>query len=91
MVQAVLRTMQLSQLQFIDKVFDVTVVHVQQIFGCSLRDDSRDPTVTARRILAWTTLFTCPLCATTVAWWFRVQKTAMSLQLQCSDMVSGDF
>ena len=33
----------------------------------------------------------CPLCARTVAGWFRVQKTAKVSQLQCSDTVSGDF
>ena len=33
----------------------------------------------------------CPLCATTCAWWFGVQKTATVAQLQCSDTVSGDF
>ena len=37
MVQTVLRTMELPQLQFIDKVFDdVSIAHVQQIPGCSL-------------------------------------------------------
>ena len=33
----------------------------------------------------------CPLCATTYAWWFRVQKTATVPQLKCSDTVSCFF
>ena len=33
----------------------------------------------------------CPLCATTGAEWFGVQKTVFVPQLQCSGMVSGDF
>ena len=40
---------------------------------------------------AWTRSFTRPLCATTDAWWFRVQQTAMSPQLQCSVTVSRIF
>ena len=91
MVQTVLRTMDIRQWQFIDKVFDVSVVHVQQIprvqsvkrqscsHSCSSSYSCLDNVVA------------CPLCATTDAGWFEVQKTALVPELQCSDMLSGDF
>ena len=41
MVSTVLNTKEILQLQFIDKVFDVSVVQVQQVLGCSLWRQSR--------------------------------------------------
>ena len=57
------------------------------IFGCRLGEDSHDPTVATRHVRAWTRSFTRPLCATTDARCFSVQKTAM--YRSCCSRVCG--
>ena len=69
-----LKRTEFLHLQFIDCSMSVGR---SSIFGCRLGEDSRDPTVATRHVRAWTRSFTRPLCATTDAWWFSVQKTAM--------------
>ena len=89
MVQTVLRTMVFLLLQSVDKVFDVSVVQVQQI----PRVQSGRGQPRSHRCSRWSTddVVACPLCATTVDGWFGVQNTALVPQLQCSDSLSGDF
>ena len=78
---AVQRTIVVLQLQFIDKVFDVSVVQVQQIPRVpSVRRQSRSHSCN-RRIRAWTRSLKCPLCNDKCPW-FSVQKTAKVPQLQ---------
>ena len=48
MVPSVLKTMEDSQLQFIDKVVDVLVVQVAQVLRCWLWSWQTAPTVAAR-------------------------------------------
>ena len=73
------KTIEILQLQFIDKVFDVCCAGPA---SSRVQSERRAPTVAARRILAWTRLSTCPLMSTTDARWFRSQKTVNVQQLQ---------
>ena len=75
------------QLQYIDKVVDFCCAG-PAVLESRCGGDSRAPTVCS---LNSGQVVACPLCATTGAGWFGVQKTAVVPQLQCSDMVSGDF
>ena len=88
MVQTVLRTMQLPQLQFIDKVFYVPVCAGPARFGCSWRGElSRSHSCSSSFCLD--TVGHMPVVCTTVAVGFRVQNTLRS----CSALtrVNGDF
>ena len=75
---AVQQTTDIPPLQFIDKVFDVTVGQVQQIPRVrSVRRQSRSHSCTCL-IRAWTRSFTRPLCAMTDACGSDCFKTADS-------------
>ena len=101
------RTKEIHQVQFIDKVFDVPVVQVQEIRRVqavrrsgaqvqqfprvqAVRSPSRSHSCSSS-YSCLDIVVACPLCATTYAWWFRVQKIAKVAQLQCSDTVIGVF
>ena len=61
------KTIVIPLLQSIDKVFDVSVVQVQQVPRVqSVRRQSRSRSCN-RRIRSWTRSLTCPLCSTTNA------------------------
>ena len=77
----------IPQLQYIDQVFDVLVEQFQQIRSKSWETVE----IPQLQLVVSGPVIACPLCATTGAVWFGVQKTALVPQLQCSDMVSGIF
>ena len=65
----------------------VVPVVVSQVLQFSRADVERQPSSHCCSLLNSGLVVACPLCAG----WFGVQKTALVPQLQCSDMVSGDF
>ena len=86
MVQTVRLTMDIPQL--LNTVADVPVVR-----SCSSRVQTWRRQLSSHSCspLNLGLVVACPLCATTGAEWFGVQKTAFVPQLQRSCSVSGDF
>ena len=76
MVLFVQKTIEIPQ--FVDTVADVPVMWPCRSSVAAVEKTARDPIVAIRRSHAWTRSFTRLLFATTDAWWFSVQKTAMS-------------
>ena len=79
MVLTAQKTIVILQLQFIDKVFDVSVVQVQQVRVQSVRRQSSSHSCSS--LLRGHCRAHARRCATTNGGWFRRQKTVKSPQL----------
>ena len=81
MVSVVLITIEILQLQFIDKVIDVSVVQVQHVLGCSLWRQSRSHSCSS--LIVDTVVHMPVVVQRQVPNGSDVQKTAKVPQLQC--------
>ena len=88
MVLTVQKTIVIPLLQFIDKVFDVTVGQGPADSSGAVCEKTAEIPQLHSSSSCWTRSFTRPLCATTDARWFSVQKTAKVPQLHCSCQVA---